>query len=90
MSSFALFYLFSLISVISSCPSNCFCSEFDAECTVTSCSDDLDTEYSMITIQGQLCEEHRYILQNIVDGTTVILKDDVCGAIPNCMYDLVF
>ena len=51
---------------------------------LNSCADALDTEYDMITIYGKLCDSHRFILQNIIDGTTVVLKNDVCGDIPNC------
>ena len=84
MANLSLFFLLAMVSSIQGCPTNCFCSQFNADCMLDLCADALDTEYDMITIYGKLCDSHRFILQNIIDGTTVVLKNHVCGDIPNC------
>ena len=67
------------------CADNCFCTEDEAECTLTSCSLlQLETSYGSLVINGFLCPEQRQFLEEIVDNTFIDLKDDQCGYIPNC------
>ena len=65
------------------CPMNCFCDSFKAECTLENCDDRIDTEYSVLEVHGNLCANHGFILNNIVDGTNIVLHDEICGEIPN-------
>ena len=75
----------SLLFTVYGCPNNCICLEDEAECTVTSCSLlQLETTYGTLKINGILCPEQRSFLEQIVDVTMIILKDDVCYDIPNC------
>ena len=80
---FCFFYLFTSITA-EDCLINCFCEEYRVECTLFSCNDELNTEFYEIVINGRLCNNHRYTLTHIIQDTLIILKDDVCGDIPNC------
>ena len=79
---------FSLISPVNTCPDNCFCEQYRAECHVNKCEDPVFTEVDFLIIYGDLCENHRYILTHIESGTQVLLKDCECLDIPNCRYFL--
>ena len=81
---FTFLSVYCLVSTVLSCPDNCYCDEFVAECTLETCNDEIDTEYEFLRIKGTLCETQREILSSIKDNTEVILYDDVCGDIPNC------
>ena len=76
--------LFSFFSFTVSCPENCFCEEYRAECHIRECSDQLFTEVDLLVIYGSLCENHKYILSNIDSGARILLKDAMCEEIPNC------
>ena len=76
-SNFCIFYA-------TSCPENCFCDEYKAECTIENCNDEVTTEFDQLIIHGKLCENHVFILSHILDETEIILKDSDCGTIPNC------
>ena len=75
------FYFFSFAI---SCPENCFCEDFRAECYIQECTDQLFTEVDLVVIHGKLCENHKYLLTHIQSGAMIILKDENCGGIPNC------
>ena len=75
--------LFAIISV-STCPDNCFCEVYRAECHLRTCGDQLFTEVDLLVIYGELCENHRYILTHIESGTQILLKESTCDDIPNC------
>ena len=75
---------FSLFFSVMTCPNNCFCESYKAECHLTKCSDQLFTEVDTLIIYGSLCENHKYILTHIDVGTQIVLKQDLCGDIPNC------
>ena len=78
------FFIFSSFSVAFSCPENCFCEYYKAECHINKCSDQLYTEIDQLVIFGSLCADHRYILTHIIGGTQIVLIDSQCGDIPNC------
>ena len=78
------FFVFSLFSMTTSCPENCFCEDFRAECHLQTCNDQLFTEVDVLVIYGTVCENHKYILTHIQSGTLIVLKDSTCGDIPNC------
>ena len=75
--------LFSLFFSVTSCPDNCFCEDYRAECHIRECSDQLFTEVDQLVVFGSICENHRYILTNIDSGTKILLKDSKCEYIPN-------
>ena len=83
---FKLFFLLFCISVSYSCPENCFCTEFSAQCVLLGCDSVIDTTYDTLIIEGSLCKYHRQILQNLEDLTDVFLVDDQCYQIPNCRF----
>ena len=85
-----VFIFFSLIISVSTCPDNCFCESYKAECHLTKCSDQLHTEVDLLVIYGELCENHVYILTHIISGTQILLKDSPCGDIPNCRLFFIF
>ena len=74
---------FSLFFSVMTCPNNCFCESYKAECHLTKCSDQLFTEVNTLIIYESLCENHKYILTHIDVGTQIVLKQDLCGDIPN-------
>ena len=80
------FWFFFILSTVSTedCLINCFCTDYRAECTISSCLDDINTEFDEIVINGVLCNNHKYTLTHIIQDSLIILKDDVCGEIPNC------
>ena len=81
---FSILLSFYFFSTAISCPENCFCEEFRAECYIQECTDQLFTEVDLLVIHGQLCQNHKYVLTHIQSETMIILKDTVCGEIPNC------
>ena len=82
---FLFFFLtFTTLTATDACFMNCYCDDFSAECILNSCADDLETDYDLIKIRGKLRETHKYVLTHIVDNSEIVLKDDVCGTIPNC------
>ena len=82
---FLFFFLtFTALTAADACFMNCYCDDYSAECILNSCADDLETDYNLIKIRGKLCETHKYVLTHIVDNSEIVLKDDVCGTIPNC------
>lgn len=83
---FKLFFLLFFITVSHSCPENCFCNEFSAQCVLLECDSDIDTTYDTLIIEGPLCRNHRQILQNLEDLTDVFLLNDQCDQIPNCRF----
>ena len=78
-----VFILFSLILAVYTCPDNCFCETYRAECHLKKCGDQLFTEVDLLVIYGDLCDNHRYILTHIESGTQILLKESTCGDIPN-------
>ena len=54
------------------------------QCYLKSCSDEIASDYDVIKIHGNLCQEHRYILTHITESSEVILFDDVCEQISKC------
>ena len=78
-----LVVFFSFWNLSISCPENCFCELYSAECYIRDCSDQLFTEVDYLVIHGSLCENHKFILTHIQD-VQVLLKDSVCESIPNC------
>ena len=79
-----VFISFSLFISVHTCPDNCFCEAYRAECHLSKCSDQLHTEVDLLVIYGELCDNHRYILTHIDSGTQILLKECECGDIPNC------
>ena len=80
------FYFFCLLSSVfaEDCLINCFCTDYRAECTISSCVDEINTDFDEIVINGMLCNNHRYTLTHIIQDSLIILRDDVCEDIPNC------
>ena len=74
---------FSSIISVYTCPDNCFCEVYRAECHLRKCGDQIFTEVDLLVIYGELCENHRYILTHIESGTQILLKESTCGDIPN-------
>ena len=79
-----VFIFFSLIFAVYTCPDNCFCETYRAECHLRKCGDQLFTEVDFLVIYGDLCDNHRYILTDNESGTQILLKESTCGDIPNC------
>ena len=75
---------FCSINSVYTCPDNCFCESYRAECHLRNCGDQLFTEVDLLVIYGELCENHRYILTHIESGTQILLKESTCDDIPNC------
>ena len=65
-------------SIAEECLINCYCEEYRVECTLFSCTDEINTEYDEVVIHGTLCQSHRYTLTHIIQDTLIILKDDIC------------
>lgn len=66
------------------CLPNCACTDRIVECYLFDCNDEIAISYpSSIILHGKLCEGHRMTLETL--GKKVILKNDVCGEIPDCM-----
>ena len=84
MDVFVFFLTFTALTGVDACFINCYCDEYSVECTLNTCTDELETDYDLIKVSGKLCETHKYVLTHIVDSAEIILKDDVCGNIPNC------
>ena len=84
MEFFILFLAFTAVTALDDCYMNCYCDEYMSECYLKSCSDEIASDYDVIKIHGNLCQEHRYILTHITESSEVILFDDVCEQIPKC------
>ena len=76
--------LLCLIFSTISCPDNCFCELYRAECHLRECSDQLFTKVDLLIIYGSLCENHKYIMKHVETGVQFLLKDATCEDIPNC------
>ena len=81
---FCFFSFFYTVIDAEECLINCYCEEYRVECTLFSCTDEINTEYDEVVIHGTLCQSHRYTLTHIIQDTLIILKDDICEDIPNC------
>ena len=81
----AFFFFFPTYITAEDCFINCYCEEYRAECTLMTCVDDINTENKEeIVIHGKLCQSHRYTLTHIPQDIHIILKEDICGDLPNC------
>ena len=81
----AILFLF-LVYFAYSCPDNCFCTEYSAQCVILGCNSEIDTSYDTLIIEGLLCKYHRELLQNLEDFTDIFLANDKCNEIPNCRF----
>ena len=81
-----IFFLLLWASYVASCPDNCQCTEYTAECVIVDCESELETMFDSLTVNGFLCKFHREILENLQDLTDIILMNDKCGRIPNCRF----
>ena len=82
-------YIFILLlwgSFVFTCPDNCQCSEYTAECVIVDCESELETMFDSLTIHGFLCKFHQEALENLQDFTDITLQNDRCGTIPNCRF----
>ena len=85
----AILVLF-LVYFAYSCPDNCFCTEYSAQCVILGCTSEIDTSYDTLIIEGSLCKYHRELLQNLEDFTDIFLANDKCNEIPNCRFVFFF
>lgn len=70
------------------CLPNCKCNHYLNECFITSCSDNLELDIDTLVIHGMLCESHKQLLLQKEEGVHIILTDDVCGDISQCISEL--
>ena len=79
--------LSTLIGYATSCPFNCVCEEVTTTCSLYDCDDELPFYFtSKMEIYGKLCPSHRHHLkQEVFEQTIILLHDDVCEDISNCL-----
>ena len=89
MAAIKWFLLFSnLWSYAVSCPSNCVCDDFEAQCYIDTglCSlENVFLETLELQLEGKLCPSLRKELENISLPPMFILNGDACESLPQCM-----
>ena len=69
------------------CSDSCICNSIASTCFLTQCKDLLPYYFTNeITLYGQLCDNHRQELHNNYKETSIILKNDYCKGLQNCVY----
>ena len=79
-----VFSILICFALTQACPDNCFCENYEAECTIVNCESTFPVEeLDILVIRGGLCGFQRMMLHDNTQ-TKIILRDDFCYNIGNC------